>query len=135
VGNDGLVVAERAGNQGGGHLFAAVLGIERAVVNRRIGVLNKPRQQADQHGSFRGLGELVGHDRDGFCRGNLTEVQAAHPIGDRKQVSVGTDLVARSGDKRSHRVFVVGSNLAEIACLTKLARHSNNSGQASFPQK
>jgi len=45
---------------------------------------------------------------------------AAHPVGDREQVAVGPGLLPRSGNERSHRVFIVGANLAEIACLAEL---------------
>ena len=46
MGDDGLVVAQGAGHQRGGHLLAAILGRQGAVVNRGVGVLDQARQQA-----------------------------------------------------------------------------------------
>ena len=101
-------------------------------MNRGVGVLNEARQQADEHGSGLGLGELFGHYRDGRGRGDFAEIHAAYAVGNRKQIAVGTGLVARRRDKRSHRVFIVGSNLAEIACLTELNIQHGRRGLTLF---
>ncbi len=56
----------------------------------------------------------------GGGRGNFAQVHAAHAIRNREKVAVRAGLVARGGNKRPHRVFIVGANLAEIACLAEL---------------
>ena len=65
VRDDGLIVAEGAGDEGGGHFLAAIFGGEGAIVDGGIGVLDEARQQADEHGAGLRLGKLLGHDGDG----------------------------------------------------------------------
>ena len=76
--------------------------------------------KADEHGAGLGLGKLLCHDGDGRGRRYLAQVKAANSVGNREKIAVGTSLLARSRDKETHGVFIVGANLAEIACLTEL---------------
>ena len=89
-------------------------------MDRRIGVLNEARQQADEHGACLRLGKLFSNHLDGRGRRNLAQVHSPHPIGNREQVSVRAGLLARFGNERPHRVLVVGANLSEIGCLAEL---------------
>ncbi len=118
--DDGLVVAQRAGHQRGGHLLAAVFRGQGAIVHGGIGMLNQPRQQADQHRSRLRLRKLLGEHGDGCGRGHFAQIHAAHAVGNGKQIAVRSGLLARGGNERSHRVFIVGSNFAGIACLAEL---------------
>ena len=89
-------------------------------MHRGIGVLDQPRQQADEHGAGLRLGELLGQHRDRGGRGHFAQVHAAHSVGNHKQIAVRAGLLARGGDKRAHGIFVVGANFAEVACLAEL---------------
>ncbi len=120
VRDHGLVVTQGAGDERGGHTLAAVFGLERAIVHRGIGVLDESRDQADEHGAGLSFGELLSHDRNCGCRGDLSQVEAAHSIGNREEKTVGAGLLARSGDKGAHSVFIVGADFAEVACLAEL---------------
>ena len=120
MGDDGLVVAEGAGYQRGGHLFASVFGVQGAIVNGGVGVLDQAGKQADQHGSRLRLGKLFRHDGNGRGRGDFAQIHAAHAVGNCEQVAVRAGLVARSRDERSHRVFIILADLAKIASLSLL---------------
>ena len=118
--NHGLIVAQGAGDESGGHVLAAVLRLEPAIVHGGIGVLDEPRHQADEHGSRLRLGKLLGHHGDGRGRGHLAQIHAADTIRNHKEKAVGARLLARGGNKGTHGVFIVGSDFAEVACLAEL---------------
>ena len=120
MGDDGLIVAQSAGDQGGGHLLAAVFASRVQVVHGGVGVLDEARQKADEHGARLGLGEFFGEDGDGSGRGNFAQIHAAYAVGNGEKIAVGAGLVARGGDERTHRVFIVGADFAEVACLAEL---------------
>jgi hypothetical protein len=89
-------------------------------VNSGVGVLDEPRQQAGQHAARRRFCEFFGEDLYRGGRGNFAQIIAAHPVGNGEQIAVRAGLLARRGDERSHRVFIVGANFAEIAGLAEL---------------
>jgi len=91
-----------------------------AIVDGGVGVLDEARQQADEHGSGLGLGELLGEDGDGCGRSDLAEVEASDAVGDGKEIAMGAGLLARVRDERSHRILIIGANFSEIACLAEL---------------
>ena len=120
VRDHGLVVAQGAGDERGGHLLAAVLLVERAIVHGRVGALNEPRHKADEHGAGLRLGEFFGEHRDGGCRSDFAQIHAADAVGNRKEKPVRARLLARCRDKRSHGVLIIGADFAEVACLAEL---------------
>jgi len=120
VGDDGLVVTQRASHERGGQSLAAILRSQGAIVNGGIGVLNKARQQAGEHGAILRLAESLDQRGDGRGRGHFAQIHAADSIGDGKQIAVRPGLLARGRDERPHRVFIVGADFAEIRCLTEL---------------
>jgi hypothetical protein len=89
-------------------------------VDGGVGVLDEARQQADEHGAGLGFGEFLGDDGDGGGGGDFSQVHAAHAVGHDEEVAVGAGLLARGGNERAHRIFIVGANFAEIACLAEL---------------
>ena len=115
-----LVVAQRARHQGGGHALAAMFGGEPAVVYRGVGAFNQAGHQARQHGAVLRSFKLLGHDGDGPGRCHFAQVQSPHPIRHREQEAVRALQRPRSRDERSHRVFVMGPNLAGIRRLSIL---------------
>ena len=120
VGDDGLVVADGAGDDGGGHFLTAILRGQGAIVDGGVGVLNEAGEQADEHGAGLSFGEFVGDDGDGSGRGDFSEVEAAYAVCHDEEVSVGAGLLARGRDEGAHGIFIIGTNFSEIACLTEL---------------
>ncbi len=120
VRDHGLIVAQGAGDERGGHLLAAIFGLKRAIVHRSIGVLDEPRHQADEHGARLRLGKFLGDHRDGGGRGDFAEIEPADSVGNDKKKAVGARLLARCRDKGPHGVFIIGADFAEVACLAEL---------------
>ncbi len=118
--DDGLVVAQRAGHQRGGHLPALVLGLQRAIVHGGVGHLTSRGISVVSMVPACALGNSSMSVLTGRGRGNLAEVHAAHAVGNREEIAVGAGLLARGGDERTHRVLIVGADFAEIADLREL---------------
>ena len=53
-----LVIAQRAGDEGGGHILAWVIGGQPAIMHGGVGALDDAPREANEHGPRRGLGEL-----------------------------------------------------------------------------
>ena len=118
--NHGLVVAQGAGHERGGHLLAVVLRIERAIVHGHVGALDEPRQKTDEHGAGLRFAELFGEHGDRRCRGHFAQIHAADSVGNHKKITVRTRLLARCRDKRPHGVLIIGADFAKVACLAEL---------------
>jgi len=82
--------------------------------------VNEARQQPHEHGAGLRLGKPLSDRRYGRGRGNFAQIHSAHTVGYGKQVAMRTRLLPRRWDERSHRVFIIGANLAEIRCLAEL---------------
>src|SRR5579872_1278047 len=118
--DESLIVTERAGDDGRGHVTASPLAHQSLVVHGGVGMLNQPREKTGERGVLLALGEFVADDLNGFGGGDLAEVRAAHTVGESKEPPAGARLLAGAWLEVSGAVLVIGSYFAGVGRLAEL---------------
>jgi hypothetical protein len=119
VGNDGLIMTQRAGDDRGRHAFSSSARMQSFIMDRGIGELDETGQQADERSSRWRESKFIHHYVDCFRGCDITEVQAADSIRNYKHPTMRLRFLAGFWDKRAHGIFIVRPKLARIARLAE----------------
>ena len=92
--DDGLIVAQSACHRCCRHFLSTKLRRQRAIVDRRVGMLYQPRQQADEHGAALRFFKFLNQNGNRRGGGDFSQVQAPYAVGNDEQITVGARLVA-----------------------------------------